>query len=418
MKRKISTHWQGDSISCFWTPDGVQRYHPGAGNDVEDLHRRYGGKCYYESRSGASGAGYLLPRPGDILIRLGFYRVDTGPGPGNQKREIVGTWENSQGWEDAPIWGYAPIVNGGAPEDDYYLPIVLTDGMRICFVSQHHHSGGPDAGHFARAIANWDCLPWNEAREIVVPFHNYSGRTEKNFLLLANGFRGVNALRFADLREAQDFARDQAEMCSSSRWSNVLDVGVQGGRVYVFDPLFGYVSDTFSYAPTQSWPGQINGWDVDTESPGKLFCYRQVSNFRVAAMAVNLETDEEFEREFLAAIFDPEEAQTELFRELRNKERRAAVIARMEEYSENIIRRTLEENPLMVVSLADSVAAGNCEYGTKRFLEQFGLEGKCTARELLEHPQFDSLLKNAAFRKVIAYVRHRPDIEASMAETI
>lgn len=404
-KRRVNVYWGGSGYSCFWTPEGTLYYHPEQDRNI--LHETYGGENYYISLSGLSGAGFLQPRSGDVLVELGFYRTDTGPGPGHQKRRMVG--ETGEG---RPIWGYAPVANGGLLKRNY--PLVLTDGERIVFVNPYPYNGGADAGHFVRAIQGWDDLPWDEAREISVHYHEYAEKKDtKRFKLLSNGFRGVNALRFADLREVQDTAQSYMDILPGHRWMNILSAHVDrdDDQVVVFDPLFGYISDIFPYSPPErEWPGQINGWDVDTETPGLMFCYRQVNNFRVVAMAVNLETNEEFEEEFLAAGFDPETAQKELFRELRNKERRAAVIARMGEYSENVIRRTLEENPNMVISLADSTTAGNCEYGTKRFLEQFGLQESQTAQELLENPRFEEILRNAAFRKVVAYIRHRADM--------
>jgi len=43
--------------------------------DFDRIHERCGGKCYYQSRSGGSGAGYI-EKYAD-LIRVGYYRVDT-----------------------------------------------------------------------------------------------------------------------------------------------------------------------------------------------------------------------------------------------------------------------------------------------------------------------------------------------------
>lgn len=309
MRRKIETFWSGSGYSCFWMPEyGAQYYHPN--RDMEALHDIYGGKNFYTSRSGRSGAGYLLPDPGDILVEFGFYRTDTGPGPGHQERAVVGSFlreKNCYEGDTSPIFGYLPVANGGEPG---YFPAVLTDGERICFVDSN----------YPKAIQGWNALPWGEAKEISFEYYSYQWgslvKEEKTFLLLNNGFRGVNALRFADIRLAQKYALEQAEnMPAPNRWMNVLDIRTDGKRVCVLDPLFGHITDRFDYSPMLGWPGQINGWDVDTETLGQLFCYRQ-RGFEVVAMMVNLETNRDVEKTFLAVGFNPEEAQKELFQEL------------------------------------------------------------------------------------------------------
>jgi len=321
--RRMQAFWAGDGYSCFWTPEyGVQYYHPC--RDMEALHDIYGGENYYTSRSGRSGAGYLLPDPGDILVEFGFYRVDTGPGPGHQQKAVVGSFLRSgpcYAGDTSPIFGYLPVANGGEPGN---YPAVLTDGERICFVDPHYSDPLP------QAIQGWNSLPWDEAKEIEFTYYSYSYgslvREGKVFRLLANGYRGVNALRFADIRMAQKYALLQAEkMTAPCRWMNILDVRTDGRRVCVFDPLFGHIVDRFDYSPIQGWPGQINGWDVDTETPGQLFCYRQRENFQVIAMAVNLETNRDVEKTFLAMGFDPEETQKELFQELAELGEAAAI---------------------------------------------------------------------------------------------
>jgi hypothetical protein len=58
-----------------------------------------------------------------------------------------------------------------------------------------------------------------------------------------------------------------------------------------------------------------------------------------------------------------------------------------------------------VFEIIDSMATGNCEIGTKRFLDQYNIElnneGKITLAELKAHKNWDEFSKNSAFKKVI-----------------
>lgn len=319
-RRKIDVFWAGYGYSCFWTSEyGIQFYHPNRDRDA--LHELYGGKNYYTSQSGLTGAGYLLPDPGDILVEFGYYRTDTGAGPGHQEKMQVGSFLKGAPCYEAPIYGYLPIANGGCTD---YFPAVLTDGRRIAFVNPFYREPIPEA------IQGWNSLPWGEAKKIPFDYYSYNGvasKSQDTFLLLnPEGFRGVNALRFADIRPAQRstmaFFMDMPS--GAARWMNVLSCYTDGNRVCVTDPLFGHITDYFPHHPTQGWPGQINGWDVDTETPGQLFCYRQ-RGFEIIALAVNLETNRSVEKTFLAVGFNPEKVQKELFLELEELGEKASI---------------------------------------------------------------------------------------------
>lgn len=295
--RKIETFWRGYGYSCFWTPEhGVQYYHPEINRD--ELHIRYGGENYYTSQTGLSGAGYLLPKPSDIMVEFGYYRTDVR-GPGNQKKKVVG--ETCTG---DPIFGYAPVANGGL-EGDY--PIVLTDGTRITFVGENY---------IPSALSGWDSLPWEEGKEIVVRYMDGINTVQKIYVKLLNGgFYGINALQFADLRHAQNSCMALTQSMYSASWTDTLNV-VLGEGVFVIDPVFRYVTGHFAW---NDWPEVVNGWSIDAETEGRLFCFRQAGNFRVIAIAINLETGWDCEKEYLAVGFNREKVREELFSKLKSR---------------------------------------------------------------------------------------------------
>lgn len=401
--RRINTSYAGDGMSCFWTrSEGFMRYHPDC--DLETLHQLFGGDHYYSSGSGKTGAGFLLPGADQILMEFGYYRVDTGHGPGHQKKKPVGVTRLGK-----PIFGYVPVVNGGDPErvPPYrYVPVVLTDGGRVYFLPLHSSS------EFGEVIDKWDDLPWHtEGKEITVPYITGTSRYqgEITYRLLSNGFYGVNALRFVDLRIPIGYAESLLDSERVSfRWESILSVFRLDSRIYVFDPLFGFITDVFI-----NWPREVNGWAIRQLEGDRLFCWKQSSNYRVETMAVDLNTGEEYEAVFQAPVFDETKAESELLDKLSRKVQATKILSNYEKSSMETVRKILKDRPDMTITMEDSYQIGNCAPGTEEFMRKYRLESPITARELLEHDYFEAMIDNDAFRRVIASAKSRHDLEAS-----
>lgn len=387
--KKIQVSWAGEGFSCFWSKEhGIMGYHPEC--DLNLLHEEFGGVNYYQSRTGLTGAGYLQLQPEDILIELGYYRVDVWQGSGNQHKKQVG--ETNYG---DPIWGYVPVINGGFPEKIF--PIVLTDGDRIMFLS---------CKDLPNVVENWEEQDWENAKTITAKYYTSEKfQKEEKFKLITNGYYGVNALRFSDLRYAQKCANEILETTTERcEWQNILNVRSINNKIAVIDPLFNYVTHIFEF--DNIWPDVINGWVINKED-NSLFCWKRINNSKIKAMSVNLETNEEYEEEFSSWIFDPKNVREQLQKALKRKERRDAVIRKIQNYSEYNIRNILEDNPNLIVSFDDSISVGNCSVGTKNFIERFGLSQSNRFGELIKHDQFNEMLKNVAFRRAVAYTYHK-----------
>lgn len=61
-------------------------------------------------------------------------------------------------------------------------------------------------------------------------------------------------------------------------------------------------------------------------------------------------------------------------------------------------------NSSVEITSADSLAAGNCEVGTKAFMRRFHLRDKMTLGELRDLPHWKSMIVNKDFLKVLKYV--------------
>lgn len=75
MNRKKQLSWGNGETELFLAPCNGGWEILDYEYDFDRIHKKCGGKCYYQSRSGASGAGYIKNYAD--LTRVGYYRVDT-----------------------------------------------------------------------------------------------------------------------------------------------------------------------------------------------------------------------------------------------------------------------------------------------------------------------------------------------------
>lgn len=388
MKRRISLEWSGEGFTTLWTMDhGFLHYHPA--HQAKLIHELFGGENYYVSRTERTGAGYITPKAQDIIVPFGSYRTDVR-GPEHQSRRIVGHHDGGK-----PIFGYHPVENGGLPDGNY--PIVLTDGRKIYFAR---------LPMVAPALRIWDDLPWLTAKQINFAYLDMWGLcySHQTILLLNNSLYGIDALRFADLRAA----RREAEMILQASepvhyWMDILGIyrPNQGDHYVVYNKQHDFFYKKF---PINEWPAEVNGWAIRHDSDiDKLFCYRQ-NNDLVRAMVVNLATDAEYEQTYSVYEFRPAEVIGGLYsrlyaKEEKNKKLQLAALSRTEE-----LRKTMEQRPDTVVTVADSEQAGNCPDGTRDFLKRYNLPEENLFSDLLKHPDFKEMFEGVYFRRVITHV--------------
>lgn len=246
---KLYVNYSGNEISVIYYPKEKQYllYHPN--EDRELLHELFGGDPYYTSVTGKTGAGYLSPKPSEILVPIGYYRVDTGPFPGHQQKRIVGT--NTRGNE---IYAYYPIVNGGG---DKKYPVVLTDGKQIVFAR-------PDQS-LSQTIPAWDSLAKtidsDYVKNIKYPYYDRYGDINESKFVLINpyNYTGINAARFFDLRTAQaEFAQIALETDERPDWARELWVIPIDTTVFVGNYM-GVCDQVFQI---DDFPSRVRKWNI------------------------------------------------------------------------------------------------------------------------------------------------------------
>lgn len=172
--------------------------------DHVELHSRFfGGRKYYASRSGLSGAGWL---PGDApVVPFGYYRTD------------IGGWEAADAAVGSAVGrevkGWMPISKTAGIQRT--CPVVLSDGERIAFVS---------VPEIPEILRDWDSF-WSRAEGVRTEVRQYASpvvprsRYDVEFTVYQRdkwSWR-PHPLRFVDSPIVRRLHRDQAE------WTNDLD---------------------------------------------------------------------------------------------------------------------------------------------------------------------------------------------------
>jgi len=281
----------------------------------EELHEVYGGKPYYTSWSGLSGAGFLEPDPetNDLLL-FGWYRTDAG-----REQSDATTVHSVDGRE---VFGYAPITSHGGI--DVTAPFVLTDGRKVAFV------------HASQVQST--LLAWNQTsgREITLVWYDGEGVERELVFMLHNPshFRGVRATRFVDLREPREvvIASGYYRGSGETMFERKLGIVKSGEEWYHISPD-GFFDQRWLEDPRQSADEQIIGTWMHTT--GGLFWRRRYDNSVEAFM----EAEAGFAHEeyytvlewYSKAVWDWEEIFAERLRE------RAEASARAEEEADIVI---------------------------------------------------------------------------------
>lgn len=175
--------------------------------DREELHNLHGGKQYYFSRSGLSGAGYLEPDADHSLLLVGGYRVDAP----------------NVRWGEAPlrifegrrVFTYFPTRSHEGITNDF---AVVSDGVTIVPCFQDEVLG---------VVNDWHKVPREDAREFT--WFNFHRDQEEilrwHYLPIGVGYRlPVNPIRFVDLTGPRNSQEEWFKMMGDRAEVEELDL--------------------------------------------------------------------------------------------------------------------------------------------------------------------------------------------------
>ena len=396
MMKTLAVEYSGEKDSILFSV--IENKFFSYESDNTFLHEKYGGRQYYRSRTGLSGAGYLPL--GNDLVLFGFYRVDTKAA--FQKREVVHLLDGNQ-----PVFGYVPIQAHQGINTKY--PVVLTDGGRITFVWM---------GDVVETLLSWEQLEF-ERKELKY-YDKYGNGTYHDFgLYNPNKYRGVRATRFIDLRNAIADA-DQAvkEAGELPLFYKRLHI-VPCNGYWFYRHVDRFLSQKWTTDPATIIDEEIvDGWKQTDEH----LTYRQ-GRYKVEAFmeveratlsdgkyVVKGETPKyiDYEKDFsilewysVNSIIDHKEY---FKKKLRAKAREDYIYARQRSGIDT--KRLMENNQDLVVCIQDSLEAGNCLVGIEGFIKRFQIvpdsKGCVTFSTLLKNKEINRMVKDFNFQKVIA----------------
>lgn len=391
MKYQVS--YQSATSDCFYSVRQNQFF--SYEEDASELHDKFGGKQYYESRTGLSGAGYLESL-GD-LIPFGWYRTDIRRD--EQARRQVHSTPNG-----SPIFGYVPLKGHDGIDPD--APVVLTDGHQVVFSSPYQ---------VLEFLKTWDSL---EGKEYQVEYYDprrwFDPKDSFRFTLINPGqYHGLRATRFVDLRDI----RPEADIAPQTLFEQKLNIERIDSRWFhrnqdgYYDMMF--LLDPSDLAETQ--PGSVlpEGWQdtgfVTWRRHGlQVEAFAECTRCTVGREHPDLPEYIDYEENFplLDWFSRSVEDWENYFREKLTRKARIDYISACK-WDGTSTKAILIKNAEDSLCIADSLEVGNCELGTRDFIQQYGLaldqSGCIRISNLLEHPYIEKICRHLAFQKVVGF---------------
>lgn len=259
---RINVDYGGGADAVFFdvTRREAISYEMAVRNDIpedEFFHSRFGGKLFYRSRTGLSGAGWYDSSQASQLVQFGWYRPDYIHG--QQRQQVAVTSDNYT------LYGYLPIK----PHEgiDRTMPAVLVQAG-VPFIDIPPIVAFVSADHIDQAIRDWGKIT-DEAEPVQVQYYACTSKLEPREFEVRfwnrNRFHGVNLVRFL----GDDLARLQANGDLTPEWRSRIDkvfrlaeylhiyqIGSQWGHWNVF----GFCDHAWSQDPREMVGPLPEGW--------------------------------------------------------------------------------------------------------------------------------------------------------------
>ena len=416
--KRIDVSWCGGFSNLFIEVKGDKPVLLDYEYDTELLHEMCGGRCYYRSRSGCSGAGYVESL--GSLVKVGSYRVDTA----YIMADFVSVGKTSEGKEVLVAVPYASHTSDKSEILRDY-PVVIKTGLKVVYCDFGANFleilslilSGKDLPEECMI----DCITYNRRghrtirktltrvddwghpleEEVVIEHYNLCSMRETP---------GIGAFLFKELYPylANNNGRERMfQLLGVEKLPNgqfVRAVMIGGVGLYRGEILPGNPLETDDL--TVGWQRLADDVLVrfyDRSNEVHLVAYVKASEaygFVAQRLADRLGEGEEFVS-FVSAcedkyveyeavvpkmlyVLDPD-VQVEAVRNAWARKVHADVIARTRQWVDKVSDQTiLEAIPDdLVVTFDDSLAAGNCRPGTEAFVAQyFPGQTSATAGEL------------------------------------
>lgn len=422
--KKVDYSYDSGSATIFLHLNEVQVYNMGTADEGLLLEKYPLSKRYYTSRSGASGAGFLLVPNNEIFISLPVYRdgitylSERWPASVNGTTLMVPTSlcnGNQRSWKSPGVARvYEKLLFIFSIDD--LIKVIKNEIPPVEGVNNFSYK------YFTTSCGN------NVVEDDIRGQYSLLGR---EYLTTYREIKGSLPYPLADFhklffprewelaaeRQGRVFEKNGDTERAQSPMEQKLHVERGPNNVYLTKrdgfvseivPLVEY-SERFTETPydwRNGW-STIRGmaWKIRGESVFAIFCDEK-KNF--SPRFSDMEGWEDYEIQ--NSVFEwvkktPQEWRDEMQKNAHEKLNREYISNLRwkvtSEKSKEKVRELLTLNTETQILIADSLATGNCEYGTKQFMSQMNLKEGMTCAELLAHPQIEEILENNRFRVTI-----------------
>lgn len=395
------------------------------GSDRAELHETYGGKQYYSSRSGASGAGFLLPEENDLVEITGTYRASIT--------------HLSEAWPQemfsikimVAVEGISTMAPAVVAKDGELFFLTSTEEVINVLMGNLPEANHPFTYRFLSGIHGIECnftINWGG---------DYMGSTRigksNNERPSSLPYNFEEFIEVMGVEPEVNFLEMEDSISFIERKLNIKNSGL------------GKIKTGYFGLPTEKIEGELfsqdnlrnfHGWQTQGFGPYK-FAYKRVGGGnKIYAMieAVPAEINEKYSllgatpMEYELVIenvlewfnqpleYWVEKMKGELLKKIRNEfisTSRWSVTeakAKVRELLQSCVAGT-------VFLIQDSLDTGNCAPGTESFMANYGLVEGLTCQQIFEHKRFEEMLDNGRFRAVVINKLFlKEDIEASESE--
>jgi hypothetical protein len=365
MSKRIELNWGGGDFSVALNlKDGQLHAYKGS----EQFHGEFGGKCYYTSRSGASGAGFINASP--FVRSVSTYRTDSS--------FIEFPNEQYLGHTVGDITVVAPIdYRAHSIPGDY--PVIVKDGNgNITFL---------DGYSLLSILTGKEQSDDYETKEVFVSFirdqwgYENSKTVQVRVPARRSNFTG-NTRRVVEAMFLNELSFQWPEERSEqSPFWNRLGLHTIGSRLYKISARICRKVYDRSDLDTVEKLQAAAPRNVIVLTPN---CYLQESNGFQAAGIFNLDGNEvDYEvsvdtarairamnGDFADIVTELEEGAQQKHRQHLEYQAQQALWAKTQEEQASIFTNLCEQHGEVEVTLQDSYAARNCEPGTLSFRDR------------------------------------------------
>lgn len=351
-------------------------------NEPEKVHELYGGRQYYSSRSGASGAGFI--ENNNNLLILDSSRSDCY----DQKY-----WNEVDCLKIMILWDRSALTGVLIKKDETYFFEKYDYVESLKLIASNARSNETEymaVSGYTKEGKTTISLPIKSDYEVP--------RDLKEHIIEACFLNDIKPFtEFWELISAEDNSFNKTHFAGVTKYRE------HEGKFYHSRKVAGMrVIDQVIESDPREFDF-TSGFSKYQQGENPAMWYKQNRSGNIYAFTENDTTEYEQEFELFDFLTDVDKSYNDLLNKLRYKTRKDFLFKRKRELFSDAekIQVLLKDNADLIATVNDSYAVGNCEMGTDGFLKRFNFENEVKLGDLVNHPKWSEIAQNSAFQNAI-----------------